>query len=240
MGLRSFLVLHRRMGLISALFVLILSVTGLLLHYSNSMGLDRSPVDSPFLLAWYGIETPEEALAYRVDDATVVQIGQTLFLNDQQLAGSYSPLFGMVAAPFGFLVATESTLLLLTPDGEFIERLGSQHGVPTPVNGLAGDGQQYWLRSESQIYSVDIDSLRFELAESAQPAWAEAVSVPESLRTTLARRYAASLLTWERVVLDLHSGQLFGAAGRVLMDIMALLFILMALTGIWIWSKRRP
>lgn len=240
MGLRSFLVLHRRMGLISALFVLVLAITGLVLHYSNVMGLDRSYVSSPALLTWYGIEAPETGAAFEAGSSIVVQIGQSLYLDGRLLSGAYSPLVGMVAAPFGFVIATRGELLLLTNRGEIIEEFGAQHGLPLPLSKLAVSDGLFWLQSDGFVYQADFDRLEFVPVESAPRSWSETTQVPERLAADLTQQYTASLLSWERLILDLHSGQLFGAFGRILVDIMALLFILMAVTGVWIWSKRRP
>ena len=240
MGLRSLLVLHRRMGLISALFVLMLATTGLVLHYSNSLGLDRKHINSLALLGWYGIELPQPGAAYRVDGSVVVQIEQSLYLDERQLAGAFGELTGMVPAPFGFLIATENELLMVTATGELIEELGAQHGVPLPVSGLSSDAGRFWLRSGPEVYAADLERLEFQRTERSGVDWAVPIAISDELAAGLARQYAASLLSWERLVLDLHSGQLFGVVGRVLVDIMALLFILMAATGIWIWSRRRP
>jgi uncharacterized iron-regulated membrane protein len=47
------------------------------------------------------------------------------------------------------------------------------------------------------------------------------------------------VLPTERLLLDLHSGRIFGAAGPWIFDIAALLLILLSLSGTWIWIKRR-
>jgi len=46
-------------------------------------------------------------------------------------------------------------------------------------------------------------------------------------------------LHWERVLLDLHSGRLFGAVGVWVFDVAALLFIFLALSGVWVWAGKR-
>lgn len=240
MGLRSFLVLHRRMGLVSALFVLLLSITGLLLHYTNALGLDQSSVGSPMLLKWYGIEAPQADVAYEAGGKTIVQIERSLFLGERRLAGEYAPLVGIAAAPFGFVIATGDELLLTTEAGELIEVLATEHGLPLPITGLASDPQQIVLRGGGSSYSADLDALEFSEIEGVDIVWSEPVLVSQQLAEQLAQQYAASLISWERVLLDLHSGQLFGALGRIIVDVMAVLFILMALTGVWIWSRRRP
>ena len=46
-------------------------------------------------------------------------------------------------------------------------------------------------------------------------------------------------LTLERVLLDLHSGRVLGSAGVLLVDAAAILFLLLAISGLWLWSRRR-
>lgn len=46
-------------------------------------------------------------------------------------------------------------------------------------------------------------------------------------------------LHWERILLDLHSGRLFGSAGVWVFDGAALLFIFLALSGVWVWAGKR-
>jgi hypothetical protein len=239
MGLRSLLVLHRRMGLVSALFVLLLSATGLLLHHSNSLGLDRASVSSAVLLQWYGIEQPAIDRAFAAADATVLQIDRALYFNSQPLAGEYATLQGMVEAPFGFIIATASRLVLLTTTGDVIEILGPEHGVPQPVTGLGTSQGDILLRTNSGAYSADVDALSFAELEPQSPNWVQPIVPAVDLAATVARHYAQSLVSWERVLLDLHSGQILGPIGRLLVDVMALVFILMAITGVWIWSRRR-
>jgi uncharacterized iron-regulated membrane protein len=46
-------------------------------------------------------------------------------------------------------------------------------------------------------------------------------------------------LSLERVLLDLHSGRILGEAGVWLVDAAALLFLLLAGSGVWLWGRRR-
>ena len=162
MGLRSFLVLHRRMGLISALFVLVLSATGLLLHYTNALGLDQAAVGSPLLLSWYGIEAPQPDIAFETDNKIVVQIERKLFLAERPLVGEYSDLVGITGAPFGYVIATVDALLLTTEAGELIEVLSAEHGLPQPLTALSSSPQQLVLRAGGGVFSADLDSLDFD------------------------------------------------------------------------------
>ena len=46
-------------------------------------------------------------------------------------------------------------------------------------------------------------------------------------------------LNWQRLLQDLHAGRLFGLAGQLLMDLAALLLVVLAFTGVIIWSRGR-
>jgi hypothetical protein len=53
----------------------------------------------------------------------------------------------------------------------------------------------------------------------------------------LGRDYRGRVLTLERLMLDLHSGRLFGLGGTWLMDIVAALLVILAASGMWLWSR---
>jgi uncharacterized iron-regulated membrane protein len=62
--------------------------------------------------------------------------------------------------------------------------------------------------------------------------------VPVELDTAIQENYAGSLLNTERLI-DIHSGRIFGSVGALVVGIMAILFMPMAMTGVWMWVKRR-
>jgi hypothetical protein len=41
---------------------------------------------------------------------------------------------------------------------------------------------------------------------------------------------------WGKFALDLHTGKIFGSAGRVLMSACALVLVTLSLTGLWLWA----
>jgi hypothetical protein len=45
-------------------------------------------------------------------------------------------------------------------------------------------------------------------------------------------------LTWDRVLLDLHTGRFFGGFGPYAMDAAAILLLLLVFSGVYNWLKR--
>ena len=70
--------------------------------------------------------------------------------------------------------------------------------------------------------------------------WLE--SETQATTPELAQRYGEALISWERWLQDLHSGRFFGPVGIWVMSLAALIFIVLAFTGLLVWLstlKRR-
>ncbi len=233
--------------------MVLLSATGLLLQHVSKLGLDSSFIGSARIIQWYGIEIPAVESSYNSGTNTVSLIEDTLFLNGRPLSANYFTLRGLVNSEFGSVIATDNQLLLLSEEGELIEALGSVHGVPDDIIsvGLGLDidaarevdagSRRVFLRLRDSLIEADLDALNWTESEISpnRVSWSEAAELNAAEAELIRERYAASLLSWERIVLDVHSGRMFGQFGVLLMDLMAILFLFMAITGVWIWSRRR-
>ena len=230
------------MGIVSALFVILLSLSGLILHHGPALNLDKPFIGSSQLLSWYKIEVPAIEIQYRAGQHGVQLIAESIYFDSDRLPGSFSDLKGFVATEFGYVAATSNQLLLLTDTGELIEVLGRVNLLPTGIRRIGSDAAgRLVLQTAMGIIDADLDGLRWTQSTSSasQLSWSDS-SAPQAQRSEQIRAdYAASLISWERLLLDIHSGRILGSLGVVLVDLMALLFMLMAASGVWIWSRRR-
>lgn len=240
--LRSLLNLHRRMGLLSALFVILLSASGLVIHNSSRLNLDQRFISSSAMLGWYGIEAPDISISFSEGEHRASLIADSIYLDSIRLADGLTTLTGLLETEFGFLIATSDQLILATAEYELIEVLGSVHGIPRGVVAIGrGPEGELYLRNGEGIFSADLDALSWPPATVGQEQiqWNNASAPGAELAALIQSDYSSSLLSWERLILDIHSGRFLGGLGVVLVDIMALLFMFMAITGVWVWSRRR-
>lgn len=230
------------MGLVSALFVILLSISGLVIHNSPRLNLDQRFINSSSMLSWYGIEAPDITISFSQGEHQASLIADAIYLDSQRLVGDYNSLTGLLATDFGFLIGTSEELLLVTADHELIEVLASVHGIPRGMTAIGGGaGGEIYLRSNEGIFAADLDALSW-LATSPSPQqvqWSRETELAPQLIESIKSDYTGSLLSWERLILDIHSGRFLGGFGVLLVDIMALLFMFMGITGVWIWSRRR-
>jgi len=230
---------HRYLGLAAALLVIVLSVTGLLLNHTAEIGLDSIPVSSAALLDWYGVHAPEHVTAYRAGALTLAEAGGKVYLGQRPLPNAEGPLRGAVEFQDLVVVASGGQLLLLTQTGDLVEKLDTAGGVPAGIMAIGTTGSgELAIRTAQHDYLTNGNFADWTMPGTVNAQWATAATLTEQQRQSLERAYRGNGLSLERVLLDIHSGRIFGHAGVYLVDAAAILFVLLATSGIWLWSKR--
>lgn len=234
---------HRRIGLAAALFVLLLSVTGIALNHSPGLALDQTYVQWQWLLRSYGDDSAAR-IGYRLDAGWLSRsTGGQLYFNSTEVTTCYDELVGALQTPDFVLAACADQLVLLLPDGQLIEALTTSGGLPTPVAGIGrveyGGQPAIALQVESQWRLADVDALQFHEPVPAGALVEQAAPGPLPAGIANALPGAQQWLTWERVLLDLHSGRLFGPVGVWVMDAAAVLLMCLASSGVAMWALHR-
>ena len=231
---------HRRIGAVIAIFLLLLSVTGLLLNHTDFFKLAQQPIRSSSVLNLYGIKSPE-VISYSASKHWLSHLGGNyIYFDEQEVAYCQSPLRGVEFIQQAIVIACHDGLLLLTETGEVIERIDSSYGLPDNLESLATQQGKLQFQANQQWYWANLDQLLFTpLAEgetigiSSQPE-----KLPTHIHSALLTEFQGEEINWERFLLDLHSGRLFGLAGVIWNDLIAIALIWVAGTGVWVWARR--
>lgn len=229
---------HRRFGILLALFIIALSLTGLALNHSRELGLDRAHVSNHWLLDWYGLEQPTISAAYAAGPYWLIEIEGRLYLNEQPLRMG-ADLHGALLHRNLLIVALEDALILLTPDGAVVETINA--GLPTPIIALGLDANGHaTINTADGPFRADRELLNWT-APAAMPAqWSTAGRPPATLTQTVLEAHRQHMLSWEHLLLELHSGRLFGLSGRLVLDLIGVALILLALSGMLLWQRIHP
>ena len=238
--LRSLYLWHRYAGVTAALFVILLAGTGLLLNHTDDLRLDQRHVQNDWLLDHYGIRAPAEVPAFLAGGHWASQWGERLFLDGRDLGTTNRRLLGGVSYGGMIVLALEGEIRLLTPEGETVERLGGADGVPAGLSaiGITDEGKLA-VTAAHGIYTTDEDLLIWQDDPDAITVWSHPSPLPADRYRRLLRLYRGKGLSLERVVLDVHSGRIAGAAGVIVMDVAAGLLLFLASSGVWIWLRNR-
>ena len=187
--------------------------------------------------------TVRETTNYRTDNYWVSQAGNSLYIDGQYVALlELNNLKGAIEDGTYLWIVGDNKLWILTKQGEIVEELSIFNGLPNLINkigrnrdgalivgGLNGD----WL--------VDETAQDWQVYRRGSIVWTTPATdseLPMSMREVILVHANNHLISWERLLLDFHSGRLFGNIGVVIADIAALLLVFLSATGVFLWLRR--
>lgn len=230
---------HRRLGLFAALLALMLAVTGISLNHSSQLALDKQFVRSGWLYRLYG-EKPDTLLAYSVAQHWLFRNPEgKVYVDTVELAACRGELVGGEFSGGLIYVACEEELLLATESGELVESVTAALGLPGRILGIGQVEGALVMQMQGGWRLADLDTLTFDspLPQGAIIQQRAPGTLPEALSASIPVR--DNWLSWERVLLDLHSGRLGGPAGVILVDIAGIIFCLLGFSGVIMWWLHR-
>ncbi|MEO8418056.1 MAG: PepSY domain-containing protein [Methylophilaceae bacterium] len=231
---------HARIGVLLAVVLLFLSLTGLALSHTDALGLDKRQINTDWLMRWYGLHptVPSHGFLFKggylaAADGRWVMDGRVLSETGQTPVGavSWGGLRGLASA---------GMLYLYLPDGRLVDKLTGSALPGQPIKRLGSLGARLVIETAQGSYATD-DGLNWQPL-AGQPIWSVEQYLPDSLSISLRKAFVPSL-PLERIILDLHSGRIFGRYGPMLMDIAAIVLIVLSLSGMWIYLRtirRKP
>lgn len=156
-----------------------------------------------------------------------------------------SGLRGAVETGGALWVAGDGKLWLLSARGAILDEFSVGGGLPDRVLGVAAAAGGIVIRGLRGVWfapAADRDSApewRPYTARRVQwPPPGGAAAAPAMRRQILAHA-RAHFISWERLLIDLHSGRLFGVVGVVVADIAACVLLLLAAMGLFLWGRRK-
>ena len=237
---RLALIWHRRLGLAAAPFVLLLVVTGVLLNHTDSLGLDRRAATADWLLRWYGVERGAPPVGFAAGDSWVSWQAGRLYFDGAVAAENAAPLVGAVRRGPALAAATTDAVYLFAATGELVEK-AAPVGVPRPIEAIGpGPGDAIVLFAAGRAWAGGPDLVEWRETAPAGVSRALPETPPRRILDAIAEDRRGAGLPWERVLLDLHSGRLFGRLGPLIMDAAAAALALAALVGVYNWWRARP
>lgn len=237
---RTILAWHRWLGFASAIFLLVLSITGLLLNHTERLGLDEITVRNSFILDRYGMAAGNEITAYRIHKSdTIAHLDGQLFYNGDPLIQSGIPI-DIIKEDTLTVVATADALIYFTPDGQLIEKVGNNQLPYSTLStvGITARGKAV-LVADSGAWTADDNWLDFQAYEGSYNVIPMLqIELDDDATQKILDNFQGGGVSLYRVLLDLHSGRLFGWGGRTLMDLSAVAIILLITSGIGGWLRK--
>ena len=230
---------HRKLGIIAAFFLIFLSVTGIALNHTDFLALGHKAINNPWLLKHYGIKPPLDIRFYQNNKAQkIVLTDNFIWLNNRLLLESDEPVISLGSFDKFVFVATAHSFYLYTRAGELVDRLDSMSGLPTPIEKVAFYKNVIVIKSTQGVFQANSDFMQWQkVISSPAKKWIHPIEATKGDIEQAQRQYQSQFLTLERLVIDAHSGRLFGQIGVLFMDFVGVLLILLSLSGLYIWIR---
>ena len=229
---------HRWLGYLLLIPLLYVSITGLLLNHTDDLDLDSRHATSPWILDRYGMNLSGEPVSFESGNFIASSWSDSLFLNGRSLEAT-GDLVGILTSESTIGLVCPDVVHLFSAEGELVESLDELLLPDSPI--VAAAALRTIRTEDGRLWQFTDDFLEINeiTKEGASPSWQSRVPTPEKLQTRMQESYRGPGMTWSRVLLDLHSGRFFGSLGKWIIDACAILFMILAITGLRLAFRNR-
>lgn len=225
---------HRWLGKTIVVFIVFLALSGIALNHGDDMGLDSRYVTWPWLLDAYGLDVPAPAASFAAGTRRATLLGERLFLDEREVDANLATLSGMVAVEPLLVIGGERRMHVFLGTGELVETIDLGADLPGGIDRLGVADDRVVIDSGGALWRADADVAFFEAWSPAGDdiAWSQASAPGADELAALEMAYRGRGVTVERVLLDLHSGRIFGLVGKLVLDVIAIILVVLSVSGL--------
>jgi hypothetical protein len=216
-------------------------VTGMILNHTVDLDLSNRHTSAPWIQSSYGMNLEGDPEAYGFEGKAYAATWDSRIFHHATLIDDGSPLVGAVPLRDGTAVVTASSVHYYGLDGELIETMSSATLPATPIS-RAGRTRDLTLALETPTgnFTSDENLLSFTGSPKDQEtSWSTVVTPSESDLKTWKTAFSGDGIPLDRVVLDIHSGRIFGTVGKWIYDITVIGVLILSVTGFALFLKTR-
>ena len=226
---------HGRFGITAAIFFLFLATTGVALNHTAQFRLDAYRIHALWLTRWYGLKVEQPAQEFAENGALLIGANGAWLLNDKVIAENVLQPLGMVESEGMRYIATQESLYIYTTDGRFVEKVSGSSLPALPVLGIGATRSHLVLQTPSGVYA-SADAVDWKAASPRGVRWSRGMLIPSSEQARIAARLAPGISA-QTLMRDVHSGRIFGTYGAVVMDIVALILVVLCVSGVIVFFR---
>jgi len=242
--------IHRKIGFSVAAFLTLFVCSGILLHHASNLNLDSTFVDSTLILDYYGFDQAPSAQSINAfalnENSMLVQIDDHVYLNQQSIFNFHGNADKVIAAIDVLqytAFATQQQIYVFDISGELFDVMDA----PFPVMNMAlMDEKLIIMQSDAGYSQLDDNMLNWETISPdsitgryAPILWSRPLVLQPEQLLTIWSEHRRTLLSWTRVLQDLHSGRIGGWIGNLVADAAAIALLFLAISGLTMGRREK-
>lgn len=240
---------HRRAGLFAFLFMGWLGLSGILINQSPSWGYDTDRIYWSWVMWLYSLEPAPPTTGFQASDHWMAVTPEGTVLDANPVVPPIKLPLGLVAGPIEgqalIFIADAQHVAVLTEDGARYDELRAPILPLTSIRRIGSLPTQ-----PGSLVVQDLDAFAstdggnsWSPVDPAQVQWSEAVELPATERERLLP-FSRPFVTLEHILVDAHSGAIFGRGGVYVINAVGVAAIWLAVSGVWMWwrtqRRRKP
>ncbi len=222
---------HRWLGLVAALSIIVLSLTGIALNHSDELSLGKRPLPDTLSSWLYGITASRQD--YSLAGLTISSSADSLIVEDEHLGSCSGKIVESFMLSEYNAVICQQEVYLLTESGELIEELSATLALGKKILAVALDAESEHsliVRLSDKTVKVNLESAS---AVELDPAWQNYSWASSELPFQ-----QPDTITWQRFLYDIHAGRFFAGIDKWLMDGVALILLYLVFSGLLSWHRK--
>jgi hypothetical protein len=233
---------HKRAGLFAFFFMGWLGVSGILLNEASDLNLNSVRIGWPWLMYLYGLHADAPDTALPAGGHWLAVAADHTVLDGKLLDPPINAPLGFVASPEPgepvremLYVARADSLVLLKPDGSRVDELRMP---PLPIatirriGVLEGHSGSIAIQGSDTAYQSDDEGESWKPVPATDVQWSVTQPLPQPQRKLLLP-FSRPTVSMQQILVDAHSGRLFGRYGTFFIDAIGLAALLLACSGVW-------
>ena len=228
---------HGLVGAAIVFFLVYLLLSGLPLNHVEILKLDKREVSYPWLMRWYGIHAADPTQGYLLGKSYFSWEDGKWVLDDKLLPSNAGQPVGAVEVRGINYIATSNTLYLYQSDGQLLDKVEKQSLPAYPILALGKMGNNVMLKTPSAVFA-SVDGQNWEKSNATGMTLSALQELPADVKRRSAEILAPGI-SMQRILLDVHSGRIFGRYAVWVMDVASLVLLGLGLSGFWLYWRLR-
>lgn len=224
--------LHKYLGLFSAIWLLMLATTGLLLQNERLFSLQDKYIQSPVLLSLYDIGN--QYIAFGDMKNYIIQTDYQLIVNGNLSEKLDEEIVSAIFNGSMWIAATSSRVYWFDRQGNELQRLDEFDGLVTPVLQLGQYQNRIIVKTHNGNYEINDRDKHLQDYNNAD--WGQ-FNQSEELKLLAWNLYNAQFITAKKLILDFHSGL---TSSVVLNNLAGIGLIIISISGILLYFQAKP
>lgn len=235
---------HKRAGLFAFFFMGWLGFSGILINQSPSWGYDTDRIYWSPVMWLYSLEPEPPTEGFSADGHWLALTPEGTVLDARPLTPPVPLPLGLVAGgsaeqPLLFIANAEQ-VAVVTPEGARYDELRSPI---LPIETLRRIGRVKAAPGAIAVQELDAfqsadGGSTWSPVDPALVEWSAASELPPAERERLVE-FSRPYVTLEHILVDAHSGAIFGRGGVYVINTVGLAAIWLAISGVWMWWRTR-